>query len=357
MSFHKYFQRLIVTGLILITGFWGCQSPVTAPDTSENSPEYPGLKLVQANLSALQPDGLALGEGSLLDGGIVWKADGGSVGGESLEGNGVTFPPQTLKDNHYITFEIDVNADDVLVFAIDARARIDVNDGPLSAEAKNRIETLTGSLIETVDVTDKTEIRLKYEPGNTEEIRVDHGEFVGDQANMAQAVMDAIVAHGLKVEVRIVVDPAYQVGVNNGQLTAAMDSIVRDLIGEFETNVVTKKEIQVKYDPGHTSAEYQIKAEDLTEEEWSFLQDLMTLMEKSDQQIELQITVESGSYHLQLESGMYATLAVDKTWLEGQPDVAVNLDNLGEYYTARDDDDQWYAELPHCSRWSWGILD
>jgi len=60
--------------------------------------------------------------------------------------------------------------------------------------------------------------------------------------------------------------------------------------------------------------------------------------------------------HLYFEDGKVSTLVVNKDWLAGQPDVAINIDT-GELYNIDQDANSFAAQLPHFTRYSWGWLE
>jgi len=58
--------------------------------------------------------------------------------------------------------------------------------------------------------------------------------------------------------------------------------------------------------------------------------------------------------NIYFQDGQTATLAVNKAWLAGNPDIAMNL-NSNEKFSVQDGGDVWLVDLPHFSNWCWAI--
>ena len=57
------------------------------------------------------------------------------------------------------------------------------------------------------------------------------------------------------------------------------------------------------------------------------------------------------------KDGLKATMAVNKDWLAGQPNVAFYMDSENETYSVDDGGDVWLVELPHFTNYAWAIAD
>ncbi|MCF7803689.1 MAG: hypothetical protein K9N46_00120 [Candidatus Marinimicrobia bacterium] len=60
--------------------------------------------------------------------------------------------------------------------------------------------------------------------------------------------------------------------------------------------------------------------------------------------------------HIYFNDGQTATMAVNKDWLSDEPDIAV-LIGADEQYTVSETAESYLVELPHFSRYAWGILE